>query len=69
MSYAQCEVLEDDGSWYCEIPECPGVWSNGMSCDEALDELQSTLRDWVMFGLRMQAQLPSIDGITLTEPR
>jgi predicted RNase H-like HicB family nuclease len=65
MRHARCEVFAEDGSHYCEIPECPGVWSNADTLDEALIELRSALEDWIAFGLAMHDPLPEIDGIAI----
>ncbi len=38
-----CEQLPDNDTWYCEIPELPGVWSNAETLDEARTGLQDVL--------------------------
>jgi predicted RNase H-like HicB family nuclease len=62
---AETERL-DDGSWYAEIRGFPGVWAQGNSEREALKELESVVRDWVLLKVVDQDNdLPIIDEIDL----
>ncbi len=65
MRHAQCELLDEDGTYYCEIPVCRGVWANEATLDEARIELRSALEDWITLGLAMNDPLPEIDGVTI----
>jgi len=65
IRHARCEVFDEDGTHYCEIPECPGVWANEPTRDLALEELRSALEDWIALGLAMHDPLPEIDGVTI----
>jgi predicted RNase H-like HicB family nuclease len=63
MRRARCEVLSDDGSCYCEIPDCPGVWANEDTRAKALAELESVLDGWIDLGLAKGDPLPVIEDI------
>lgn len=65
MRHASCEVLPEDGTYYCEIPVCPGVWANEPALQDARVELRSALEDWIALGLAMNDPLPTIDGVTI----
>jgi predicted RNase H-like HicB family nuclease len=65
MRHARCEVFEEDGTYYCEIPVCPGVWSNEPTKEQAHEELRSALEDWIALGLAMHDPLPEIDGVSI----
>jgi predicted RNase H-like HicB family nuclease len=64
MHQAVYELL-DDGTFYGEIPTCPGVLSNATTLEACREELQSTLEEWLILGLRLGHPLPILDGINL----
>lgn len=64
MHQAVYELL-DDGTFYGEIPTCPGVLSNAATLEACREELQSTLEEWLILGLRLGHPLPVLDGINL----
>ena len=63
-------VYEDlgDGTFGGTIPPCWGVMAFGNTIPECLEELQSTLEDWILMGLHRGDRLPVIDGIDLNLP-
>lgn len=65
MELATYEILED-GTFYGEIPGCQGVYANAPTLEAAKEQLQEVLEGWIILGLRLQHQLPVIDGIDLT---
>ncbi|HYI14834.1 MAG TPA: hypothetical protein VEX37_05560 [Thermomicrobiales bacterium] len=64
MRHARCEVFDEDGTHFCEIPVCPGVWANESTRERALEELRSVLEGWILLGLAMNEPIPEIDGVT-----
>ena len=68
MRRAKYEILPDDEGFYGEIPELQGVWANEDTLEACREELQSTLEDWILVGLRMGHTLPVIEGIDLGAP-
>ena len=68
MRRAKYEILSDDEGFYGEIPELQGVWANEDTLEACREELQSTLEDWLLVGLRMGHTLPVIEGIDLGAP-
>jgi predicted RNase H-like HicB family nuclease len=65
MQHAAIEYLTDDGMYYGEIPELPGVWATGETTDACRVTLREVLEDWLLVGLRHTATIPPIDGIDL----
>ena len=65
MQHAVYERLPDDISYYGEIPGLQGVWANLEQLDQCRAELQEVLEDWLLLGLRLGHDIPSIDGISL----
>jgi len=51
MREAIVEKLSD-GTFYAEIPACPGVWAEGKTKKECLETLQEFLEEWLLFKLR-----------------
>ena len=66
LSKATYEKLEDE-SYAGRIPACPGVVAFGSSLRLCEEELQSTLEDWVLVGLKKGHDLPIIEGIDLNK--
>ncbi len=66
LRHARYEILPDDGSYYGEIPECPGVYANAATLEDCREELREVLDEWVLFRVHRQLSLPAIDGIELT---
>lgn len=57
MQKATYELLED-GTFYGEIPECPGVLANATTLESCREELQDVLEGWIILGLRLGHNLP-----------
>lgn len=66
LSKATYEKLEDD-SYAGRIPVCVGVVAFGRSLRICEEELQSTLEDWVLVGLKKGHKIPVVEGIDLNK--
>jgi predicted RNase H-like HicB family nuclease len=64
MHQAKHELLED-GTFYGEITELPGVYANAETLEICRELLQEVLEGWLILGLRLQHQLPMIEEIDL----
>lgn len=64
MRHAHYEILED-GTYYGEIPDCPGVYASAETLEACREQLREVLEDWIVLGLRMGHTFPLIDGIAL----
>ena len=65
MNTAQYEMLEDDGTFYGEIPACTGVYANADSLENCRLELESVLEDWLLLRIYRNLELPVINGVQL----
>lgn len=65
MNRAKYEILEDDGTYYGEIPGFKGVWANADTLEGCRKELQEVLEGWITLGLKKNARLPVVDGLSL----
>jgi predicted RNase H-like HicB family nuclease len=48
MRQARYEIVEDDASFYGDIPAIPGVWANAKTLEGCREELESVLEGWVL---------------------
>jgi len=65
MSHAHYEIVEDDKSFYGEIPSFEGLWANAPTLEGCRKELQEALEDWLLVSLRMNKPIPIINNLTL----
>ena len=66
MRHAHYEILEDDGTYYGEIPECRGVYANARTLEACRNELVEVLEDWLLLRIHKNLVVPAIDGVELT---
>jgi len=64
MHEARYKMLED-GTFFGEIPSCPGVWANEKTLEVCRDVLREVLEKWLILKLRDGDLLPKIGGIDL----
>jgi len=62
MRQARYEIVEDDGSFYGEIPAIPGVWANAQTLEACREELESVLEGWVLLSVADHSPIPDMDG-------
>ena len=62
---AHYEILEDDGSYYGEVPGFKGVYANAESLESCREELEEVLEEWILFRVSKNLTLPTVDGIEL----
>jgi len=62
---ARYEILQDDRTFYGEIPECRGVFANAETLEECREQLSEVLEDWIFFRIHRNLSLPVLDGISL----
>ena len=65
MRRAHYEILEDDGSYYGEIPGFDGVWADADTLEGCREELAEVLEGWIILSLSKNLLLPTVDGISL----
>ena len=65
MRSAHYEILEGGEGYVGKIPGLQGVWANGATLEACRDELREVLEEWILLGLKMNHDIPAIDGIEL----
>ncbi len=71
MESATYEIIEEDQTYWGEIPELQGVWANQPTLESCRQELREALGDWLALRLRLGLPIPVIAEINLnllTEP-
>ncbi len=68
MRHAQYEIVEDDNSFYGHISDFSGLWANVPTLEGCREELQSTLEDWTLIGIRQKISFPVVNSIDLLAP-
>lgn len=64
LRLAKYEITED-GRFFAEIPDLPGVWADGASLEQCRDTLREVVEDWIILGLKSGDALPVITGLDL----
>lgn len=62
MGKSRYEIVEDDGSYYGEIPALPGAWANAVTLEACRQELESVLEGWLLLSIADHSPIPEIDG-------
>jgi predicted RNase H-like HicB family nuclease len=65
MEQAVYDMIEDEGTYWGEIPNFQGVWANHKTLEGCRRELRETLGDWIALRLRLDLPVPIIANIDL----
>ena len=65
MERAMYEIIEDDGTYWGEIPGLQGVWARHKTLEGCRRELREALSDWLALRLRLGLPIPVLDNIDL----
>ncbi len=65
MAKAKYEILQEDNSYYGEIPGFEGVYANAKNLESCKDELEEVLEEWLFFRISKNLPVPSINGLKL----
>ncbi len=59
IGMATYEVLDDDGTYYAEIPGLQGVWANADTPEERREGLREVEEEWIELGLESGHPIPT----------
>ena len=65
MEMARYEIIEDESSYWGEIPGLQGVWARHETLAGCQRELREALSDWLALRLRVGLEIPEIARINL----
>ncbi|HVN80899.1 MAG TPA: type II toxin-antitoxin system HicB family antitoxin [Terriglobia bacterium] len=67
MEMAKYEIIEDEESYWGEIPGLQGVWARHATLEGCRRELREALSDWIALRLRLNLSIPIVAGIDLSQ--
>ena len=67
MERATYEIIEDEGTYWGEIPGLQGVWARHRTLEGCRRELREALSDWIALRLRLDLSIPILAGIDLNQ--
>jgi predicted RNase H-like HicB family nuclease len=65
MELAVYQIVEDDGSFWGEIPGFQGVWAKHDTLAGCQRELREALSDWLALRLRLGLEIPRLASMDL----
>ena len=65
MEMAQYEIIQEDGTYWGEIPGLQGVWARHQTLAGCQRELREALSDWVALRLRLGLEIPELAQVNL----
>ena len=67
MELANYEIIEDDGSYWGEIPGLQGVWARHATLAGCQRELREALSDWIALRLKLGLEIPELARLNLNQ--
>jgi len=65
MKKARYEILDDNNTYYGDIPGFKGVYANADTLEGCREELEEVLEEWLFLRISRNLSIPEIDGIKL----
>lgn len=65
MRHARYEIVRENGTYYGEIRECPGVHAAAASLKMCKNQLEEALEEWILVNVDKNMTLPPIDNIEI----
>ena len=65
MANAKYEILQEDNSFYGEIPGFDGVYANAKDLEICKAELEEVLEEWLFFRISKNLPVPTVNGLKL----
>jgi predicted RNase H-like HicB family nuclease len=65
MTKAHYEILQDDNSYYGEIPGFDGVFANASNLETCRNELKEVLEEWILLRVSRNLEIPEVEGLSL----
>jgi len=67
MEMAKYEIIEDEKTYWGEIPGLQGVWARHATLEGCRRELREVMSDWIALRLRLNLFIPVVAGIDLNQ--
>lgn len=67
MEQAVYEIIEDEGTYWGEIPTLQGVWARHRTLEGCRRELREAVSDWIALRLRLDLPIPVLAEMDLNQ--
>jgi len=67
MEQAVYDIVEDERTYWGEIPGLQGVWARHATLEGCRRELREAVSDWIALRLRLGLPIPIVAGIDLNQ--
>jgi predicted RNase H-like HicB family nuclease len=61
MKKARYKILEDDGTFFGEVPEIEGAWGNAPTLEECREDLKEAIEGWLLVSFQHRLPIPVIN--------
>jgi len=68
LERARYEVINDEESYYGEVPELQGVWATGKTLEECRRNLIEVIEGWLIVRLKKGLPIPPLGESRIEEP-
>ncbi|MDP2981832.1 MAG: type II toxin-antitoxin system HicB family antitoxin [Candidatus Latescibacter sp.] len=65
LAHARYELLTEDKTFYCDIPDCQGVYTSANTLEMCRKNLEEILEEWILIRIFRRLPIPEIDGIRI----
>jgi len=65
MVKAHYEILQEDSSYYGEIPGFEGVYASASDLETCRNELKEVLEEWILLRVSRNLEIPELEGLSL----
>ena len=65
LELARYEIIEDDSSFWGEIPGFQGGWGRHATLTGCQRDLREALSDWLALRLRLRLEIPTLGNLDL----
>ena len=67
LELAAYEIIENEGTYWGEIPGLQGVWARHATLEGCRRELREALSDWIALRLRLGLAIPVLEDLDLNQ--
>jgi predicted RNase H-like HicB family nuclease len=68
LEQAHYEIIEDEESFYGEVPQLEGVWATGKTLEQCRSNLAEAIEDWVLFSVAKGLSIPTLGQVAIRLP-
>lgn len=69
LKRARYELIDDQESYYGEVPELKGVWATGRTLEECRENLKDVIEGWILVSLKKDMAIPRLGSREISELR